>query len=135
AGAAGERTVTPDQPDPRAPLRIVLGVGEKGEDLRLRAVDDDRAPGLGHLRLPSLGVSVTVRGGKNPGGSAGVIPYPRGVARDERGGTPQSEAFSAWYSEAVFKAEPVGRGPVPGTPGIRPSRYRTCALSAGGRAR
>ena len=34
--------------------------------------------------------------------------------------TPQSEDFSAWYNELVFKAEPVDRGPVKDTMVIRP---------------
>jgi len=58
----------------------------------------------------------------------GVIPYPRGVARDERGVTPQSEDFSAWYNEVVFKAELVDRGPVRGTMVIRPYGYRIWEL-------
>src|SRR5499427_4600088 len=65
---------------------------------------------------------------KNLGVPTGVIPYPRGVARDERGVTPQSEDFSAWYSEVVFKAELVDRGPVRGTIVIRPYGYRIWEL-------
>jgi prolyl-tRNA synthetase len=57
-----------------------------------------------------------------------VIPYPLGVARDERGVTPQSEDFSAWYNELVFKAELVDRGPVRGTMVIRPYGYRMWEL-------
>ena len=60
--------------------------------------------------------------------AGGVIPYPRGVARDERGVTPQSEDFSAWYNEVVFKAELVERGPVRGTMVIRPYGYRMWEL-------
>ena len=51
-----------------------------------------------------------------------------GVARDERGVTPQSEDFSAWYNELVFKAELVDRGPVRGTMVIRPYGYRIWEL-------
>src|SRR5258708_7580864 len=58
----------------------------------------------------------------------GVIPYPLGVAHDERGVTPQSEDFSAWYNELVFKAELVDRGPVRGTMVIRPYGYRMWEL-------
>ena len=59
----------------------------------------------------------------------GVIPYPLGgVARDERGVTPQSEDFSAWYNEAAFKAELVDCGPVRGTMVIRPYGYRIWEL-------
>src|SRR5215467_977449 len=42
------------------------------------------------------------------------------MARDERSVTPQSEDFSAWYNELVFKAELVDRGPVRGTMIMRP---------------
>ena len=34
------------------------------------------------------------------------------MARDERSVTPQSEDFSAWYNDVVFRAELVDRGPV-----------------------
>jgi prolyl-tRNA synthetase len=50
------------------------------------------------------------------------------VARDERGVTPQSESFSDWYNEVVFKAELVERGPVRGTMVIRPYGYRIWEL-------
>jgi len=50
------------------------------------------------------------------------------VARDERGVTPQSEDFSAWYNELVFKAELVDRWPVRGTMVIRPYGYRIWEL-------
>ena len=50
------------------------------------------------------------------------------MARDERGVTPQSEDFSAWYNELVFKAELVDRGPVRGTMVIRPYGYRMWEL-------
>jgi prolyl-tRNA synthetase len=50
------------------------------------------------------------------------------VARDERGVTPQSEDFSAWYNELVVKAELVDRGPVRGTMVIRPYGYRVWEL-------
>jgi len=50
------------------------------------------------------------------------------VARDERGVTPQSEDFSAWYNELVFKAELVDRGPVQGMAVIRPYGYRMWEL-------
>jgi len=50
------------------------------------------------------------------------------VARDERGVTPQSENFSDWYNEVVFKAELVDRGPVRGTMVIRPYGYRIWEL-------
>jgi prolyl-tRNA synthetase len=59
---------------------------------------------------------------------ASLIPYPRGVARDERSVTPQSEDFSAWFNEVVFKAELVDRGPVRGTMVIRPYGYRIWEL-------
>jgi prolyl-tRNA synthetase len=42
--------------------------------------------------------------------------------------TPQSEDFSAWYNELVFKAELVDRGPVRGTMVIRPYGYRLWEL-------
>jgi prolyl-tRNA synthetase len=57
-----------------------------------------------------------------------AIPYSLDVARDERGVTPQSEDFSAWYNEVVFKAELVDRGPVRGTMVIRPYGYRIWEL-------
>ena len=50
------------------------------------------------------------------------------MARDERGVTPQSEDFSAWYNELVFQAELVDRGPVRGTMVIRPYGYRIWEL-------
>jgi prolyl-tRNA synthetase len=50
------------------------------------------------------------------------------MVRDERGVTPQSEDFSAWYNEVVFKAELVDRGPVRGTMVIRPYGYRIWEL-------
>jgi prolyl-tRNA synthetase len=50
------------------------------------------------------------------------------VARDQRRVTPQSEDFSAWYNEVVFKAELVDRGPVRGTMVIRPYGYRIWEL-------
>jgi len=59
---------------------------------------------------------------------SGVFLYPLGVAHDERGVTPQSEDFSAWYNEIVFKAELVDRGPVRGTMVIRPYGYRMWEL-------
>jgi prolyl-tRNA synthetase len=65
---------------------------------------------------------------ENQGVPAGVIPYPLGVAHDGRGVTPQSEDFSAWYNEVVFKAELVERGPVRGTMVIRPYGYRMWEL-------
>jgi prolyl-tRNA synthetase len=50
------------------------------------------------------------------------------VTHDERGVTQQSEDFSAWYTELVFKAELVDRGPVRGTMVIRPYGYRIWEL-------
>jgi prolyl-tRNA synthetase len=50
------------------------------------------------------------------------------VTADERGVTPQSEDFSAWYNELVIKAELVDRGPVRGTMVIRPYGYRIWEL-------
>ncbi len=50
------------------------------------------------------------------------------MARDERGVTPQSEDFPAWYNEVVVKAELVDRGPVRGTMVIRPYGYRIWEL-------
>ena len=50
------------------------------------------------------------------------------MARDEHGITPQSEDFSAWYNELVFRAELVDRGPVRGTMVIRPYGYRIWEL-------
>ncbi|HKN99474.1 MAG TPA: proline--tRNA ligase [Pseudonocardiaceae bacterium] len=42
----------------------------------------------------------------------------------EKGVTPLSEDFSAWYNEVVVRAELVERGPVRGTMVIRPYGYR-----------
>ncbi len=42
--------------------------------------------------------------------------------------TPQSEDFSGWYNDLVFKAELVDRGPVRGTMVIRPYGYRIWEL-------
>jgi prolyl-tRNA synthetase len=42
--------------------------------------------------------------------------------------TPQSEDFSAWYNEVVFRAELVDRGPARGTMVIRPYGYRIWEL-------
>jgi prolyl-tRNA synthetase len=50
------------------------------------------------------------------------------VASDERGVTPQSADFPAWYNEVVFKAELADRGPVRGTMVIRPYGYRIWEL-------
>ena len=50
------------------------------------------------------------------------------MTADERGVTPQSEDFSAWYNELVIKAELVDRGPVRGTMVIRPYGYRIWEL-------
>src|ERR1700753_3809762 len=50
------------------------------------------------------------------------------MARDERGGTPQSEDFSSWYNELVTKAQLANRGPVRGTMVIRPYGYRIWEL-------
>ncbi|WP_225878547.1 proline--tRNA ligase [Spongiactinospora rosea] len=50
------------------------------------------------------------------------------MARDERGVTPQSEDFSAWYNELVAKAQLVDRGPAKGTMIIRPYGYRLWEL-------
>ena len=50
------------------------------------------------------------------------------MVRAERGVTPQSQDFSAWYNEVVFKAELVDRGPVRGTMVIRPYGYRIWEL-------
>ncbi|NRQ30487.1 proline--tRNA ligase [Nonomuraea sp. NN258] len=53
------------------------------------------------------------------------------MARDERGVTPQSEDFSAWYNELVAKAQLVDRGPAKGTMVIRPYGYRLWELLQG----
>src|SRR3954465_15029385 len=50
------------------------------------------------------------------------------MARDERGGTPQSEDFSSWYNELVTRAQLVERGPAKGTMIIRPYGYRLWEL-------
>ncbi|MGF7234691.1 MAG: proline--tRNA ligase [Frankia sp.] len=50
------------------------------------------------------------------------------MARDDRGVTPQSEDFSAWYNELVTKAQLVDRGPAKGTMVIRPYAYRLWEL-------
>src|SRR5512140_2684128 len=50
------------------------------------------------------------------------------MARDERSVTPQSEDFSAWYNDVVFRAELVNRGPVRGSMVIRPYGYRIWEL-------
>lgn len=50
------------------------------------------------------------------------------MARDERGVTPQSEDFSAWYNELVVKAQLVDRGPAKGTMVIRPYGYELWEL-------
>jgi prolyl-tRNA synthetase len=46
----------------------------------------------------------------------------------ERGVTPQSVDFSAWYNEIVLKAELADRGPVRGTMVMRPYGYRIWEL-------
>ncbi|HUC59780.1 MAG TPA: proline--tRNA ligase [Streptosporangiaceae bacterium] len=50
------------------------------------------------------------------------------MARDERSVTPQSEDFSAWYNDVVFRAELVDRWPVRGSMVIRPYGYRIWEL-------
>jgi prolyl-tRNA synthetase len=52
------------------------------------------------------------------------------VSSERRGVTPQSEDFSAWYNEVVFRAQLVDRGPVKGTMVIRPYGYRVWELLA-----
>ncbi len=47
---------------------------------------------------------------------------------NDRGVTAQSEDFSAWYNELVFKAELVDRGSAKGTMVIRPYGYRLWEL-------
>jgi prolyl-tRNA synthetase len=47
---------------------------------------------------------------------------------NERGVTPQSEDFSAWYNELCVRAELADRGPVRGTMIIRPYGYRIWEL-------
>jgi len=49
-------------------------------------------------------------------------------AHNERGVTPQSEDFSAWYNELVLKAELADRGPVRVTMVMRPYGYRIWEL-------
>jgi prolyl-tRNA synthetase len=46
----------------------------------------------------------------------------------KRSVTPQSEDFSAWYNDVVFRAELVDRGPVRGSMVIRPYGYRIWEL-------
>ena len=50
------------------------------------------------------------------------------MKRDERGVTPQSEDFSAWYNEVGLKAGLVDRGPAKGTMVMRPYGYRMWEL-------
>jgi prolyl-tRNA synthetase len=50
------------------------------------------------------------------------------MSSERRGVTPQSEHFSAWYNEVVFRAQLVDRGPVKGTMVIRPYGYRVWEL-------
>jgi prolyl-tRNA synthetase len=50
------------------------------------------------------------------------------MARDERSVTPQSEDFSAWYNDVIFRAELADRGPVRGSMVIRPYGYRIWEL-------
>jgi prolyl-tRNA synthetase len=50
------------------------------------------------------------------------------MARDDRSVTPQSEDFSAWYNDVVFRAELVDHGPVRGSMVIRPYGYRIWEL-------
>jgi len=50
------------------------------------------------------------------------------MASDEHSVTPQSEDFSAWYNDVVFRAELVDRGPVRGSMVIRPYGYRIWEL-------
>ena len=50
------------------------------------------------------------------------------MARDERSVTPQSEDFSAWYNDVVFRAELADRWPVRGSMVIRPYGYRIWEL-------
>jgi prolyl-tRNA synthetase len=50
------------------------------------------------------------------------------MARDEHSVIAQSEDFSAWYNDVVFRAELVDRGPVRGSMVIRPYGYRIWEL-------
>lgn len=47
---------------------------------------------------------------------------------NELGVTPQSEDFSAWYNELIFKAQLADRGPAKGTMVIRPYGFRMWEL-------
>src|ERR1700757_1330022 len=53
---------------------------------------------------------------------------PRIMGPGDRSVTPQSEDFSAWYNDVVFRAELVARGPVRGSMVIRPYGYRIWEL-------
>jgi prolyl-tRNA synthetase len=53
------------------------------------------------------------------------------MANERRGLTPQSEDFSAWYNEVVFRAQLVDRGPAKGTMVIRPYGFRLWELLQG----
>ncbi len=70
----------------------------------------------------------SARSAKNESAASGRSSSLASMGRDERGVTPQSEDFSAWYNELVFKAELVDRGPVRGTMVIRPYGYRIWEL-------
>ncbi len=50
------------------------------------------------------------------------------MAGDERGVTPQSEDFPAWYNDVVFRAGLADRGPARGSMVIRPYGYRIWEL-------
>lgn len=52
-------------------------------------------------------------------------------ARDPKAVTPQTEDFSGWYNDVVFRAQMVDRGPVKGTMVIRPYGYRMWELLQG----
>lgn len=51
-----------------------------------------------------------------------------GKKKPDKGVTPQSADFSAWYNEVVLRAELADRGPVKGTMVIRPYGYRIWEL-------
>ncbi|MDA8392879.1 MAG: proline--tRNA ligase [Actinomycetota bacterium] len=51
-----------------------------------------------------------------------------GKKKPDKGVTPQSTDFSAWYNEVVLRAELADRGPVKGTMVIRPYGYRIWEL-------
>jgi len=90
-----------------------------------------RGAGLVTVATEEVTGSNPVRATRRSGTDRGRVANLKIMARDEHSVTPQSEDFSAWYSDVVFRADSVDRGPVRGSMVIRPYGYRIWELLRG----